>query len=399
MSAAAASPLEQLAQQQLEAQQRQQRSGGRWVLVAVVLSLVVGAIAALIYAYRSRQNNNNGGGPTRLCNPPCGSGDVCVDGTCKTSAIGCTSAAQCGTCSTCTGGSCKPIPRCCGGSTCSHGQTCNTTTNTCQYVAGYCDANRPCPPGYVCDTVKNTCIAQPRYGPGTGGGGCIEGFGTWVATRDPSTGDAVWACSCVNGAIYNPKYGCSPLTNETVCTPNNLDPNVLVSASQVPAFSAFGWGNSPVLLNPSSINDPVPSPLGGGQCPCRSGWGGGTCTYDQSCSGNGRWTGANTGCACYSCSNSGGSENGATYRWTGSQCDQLADCNIVVNGGPASGQHFPENCSECAACLPGGSPNVSCSLGATERALADQEEQRRQATVQQQLAMAAPAPPEPQRFF
>nr|UMO78525.1 hypothetical protein [Pandoravirus belohorizontensis] len=384
-----ATPLDALVQEQLEQDRRLQSSRRTGVIAAVVLVAVLALVGIAVWLWGRRGTNGGGGNnPTNPddCTPPCGSGTVCIDKQCKANTLACTTDAQCGACMTCVAGACTPKASCCGGVTCGAGQTCDAKTNTCVYVKGYCSADHPCGSGFVCDTAKSACIAEPPYGPGTGphASGCVRGFGNWVATRDPATGDAVWACSCVNGSLYDPGHGCSPLADQTVCTAANLDPAALVPASKVKAFADYGWGDHPVLINPSTAGDAVPSPLGGGVCPCKSGWGGGTCTTDQSCSGNGRWTGDTTGCACFSCHNSGGEENGATYRWTGGRCDQLADCEIIINGGPASGQHFPENCSECAACTPNGSPHVRCSLGAAEAHMADvYEREHRQRTLAQ----------------
>ncbi|AGO82735.1 hypothetical protein pdul_cds_610 [Pandoravirus dulcis] len=285
--------IEALVQQQLAAAAPRPR---RWpIVLAVALVLALVAFAIWWFVFRTRPPPTNPTNPDN-CQPPCAGTQVCVNGQCKDNTLACTTDAQCGTCMTCVAGKCAPKPSCCGGVTCGAGQTCDAKTNTCVYIAGYCSADHPCPAGSACDLAKNACIAQPPYGPDSGKG-CVAGFGAWIWELDQQTNSGAWRCRCANDNIYKSANECSPLASATLCAAENLDPNVVVPASSVPAFAAYDWGNQPVVINKTTAAAAVPSPLAG-PCPCKPGWAGGSCTEDRTCNGRGTWNETTGQCVC-----------------------------------------------------------------------------------------------------
>jgi hypothetical protein len=110
------------------------------------------------------------------------------------------------------------------------------------------------------------------------------------------------------------------VASSTLCTTAGLDTTQLMPASQVGAFSTYGWGDQPVLINRTTASAAVPSPIAGGQCPCRAGWGGGTCSNDQNCGPNGQFI--NGACSCYVCQVDENYGGPLTYGWRGARCDQ-----------------------------------------------------------------------------
>ncbi len=301
----------------------------------LLIWLLLGALVLVIayFAYRWWRHRGPANTPNTPCAAPCTPGYTCVNGACvqaHSSCSTCASNADCPACMQCTGGRCTPLANCCAGQTCAPNQYCDGTQ--CKFSPLCCNANADCGAGNACDTVTGQCIAQPEYNQG-GAGGCVRDFGTWVWSQQPTrergalgTSNGQWICQCDNPVLYNGGIngnGCSPLVQYTLCNASNLasggagvNADVL-PASQVPAFSAYKYADAPVMI--ARGTESAPEPATGGQCPCAAGWGGSTCTQNQSCSGNGTWNASTQQCQCNSNINCDG--NGNCYGYTGANCE------------------------------------------------------------------------------
>jgi len=333
------SPLTAFVQQQVDQETRTRKDMRlfEYVLGGTVVALVLGFVAWYLFIRKPGANPTN----PADCNPPCTGGQICVQGTCKANALSCRSTADCGACNDCDPATklCTPRPHCCAGVTCQKGQQCNNKNGACEPVPGYCDASHPCPTGSACDESRNICVAQPPYGPNSGKG-CIPGMGQWTWMKDEN-GNAGWECLCANPSLYSGANECSPLVTRTLCSATGVNSDALLPASHVGAYRLYGWGDQAVLINETTAGSALPSPIAGGQCPCKPGWGGGTCAQDQTCSGHGVWQ--NGQCYCYSCSSHypSTSDPHYNYMWTGSDCSQL-QCQGMLDAHP-----HPCTCSEC----------------------------------------------------
>lgn len=219
----------------------------------------------------------------------CDKDHKCVDSKCVPKI--CTDIGEtCATCQTCnkTTGKCDVIPNCCDGVTCKDWENCDN--GKCKLLPGMCETNNDCPSD-ACDTDTHKCQDTPHYHPGVNG--CTEGFGRWSWSRDDVHPNGYWVCQCINQTIYDPGQGCSPRMANTLCS---VAHTIGVTADTVPSFSDYKWGKDQVLITPGSENFPIP--IGGGICPCQTGFGGSQCTQDHTCSGNGAWNESTGKCVC-----------------------------------------------------------------------------------------------------
>ncbi|MHB8875437.1 MAG: hypothetical protein ACYC8T_17265 [Myxococcaceae bacterium] len=152
-----------------------------------------------------------GSAPRCTANTQCGTGLVCINGTCQTQGA-CTSNAGCAqnqvclssSCVTCTGGVC---PQCSINADCSAGQSC--LSGQCQgsaIDAGPCTSNSHCAAGLTCQA------GQCKVPPADAGVVCTFGQ-DWTCNDDPRV-SSIWGactqagtCQCYSGSQLNPQTG------------------------------------------------------------------------------------------------------------------------------------------------------------------------------------------------